>query len=84
MKLKRIDYTDHETEGSIPEAVTIELTGRELVYIARLVGEQSGNMADIVLDNGHIENGAVYAILSGVANGHFERGLDDWARVVAR
>jgi hypothetical protein len=84
VKLKRIDYTDHVTEGDIPETVTFELTAREAVYIGRLVAGQPGTMADGVLDNGHVENRAVYLALSEVANGHFEAGMDDWARVVAR
>lgn len=84
MKLKRVDYTEHEVEGSVPETVTVELTAREAVYIARLMGEQSHNMADLVLAEGHIENSAVYAVLSGIANAHFERGVDDWARVTAK
>lgn len=84
MKLKRVDYTEHETEGSVPETITVELTAREAVYIGRLLGSQSGNMADLVLDEGHIENRAVYATLSGIAAAHFENGLDDWARTAAR
>lgn len=82
MKLKRIDYTEHETEGPVPETITVELTDRELVYIARLAGGQSSMMADLVLDNGHIESSAIYATLSGVANAHFDAGLDDWAQAV--
>lgn len=84
MKLKRIDYSEHEIEGSIPETITVELTAREAVYIARLLGQHSHLMADVVMDGGHVENYAIHSVLSGVANAHFECGVDDWVRVVAK
>jgi hypothetical protein len=84
MKLNAITYTEHETEGSVPSAITVTLTARELVYIARMTGSQPATEANLILDSGHIESNAVYRCLNGVANSHFDGGLDDWAQVVER
>jgi hypothetical protein len=84
MKLNAITYTEHPEEGAVPATIQVTLTARELVYLARITGAQNGSQAAIVMDGGQVENRAVYACLSGVANSHFDAGLDDWARMLSR
>jgi hypothetical protein len=85
MKLKAITLTEHETEGVIPETITVEMTARELVFLAKTLGKQNGNVAETLLPGGTAESAEIYDCLTGdVANRFFDSGVEDWARVVAK
>lgn len=85
MKLKNIALTEHETEGAVPETITVEMTARELVFLAKTLGKQNGNAAEALLPGGTAECVEIYDCLTGdVANRFFDGGVDDWAQVVAK
>jgi hypothetical protein len=83
MQIEAMTFTQHEEEGAIPEKITVTMTAREAVWIAKVVGRLTGEQKDQILPGFHEECSEIYSCLTGdVANRYFEEGLAEWARVV--
>lgn len=82
MKLKKMTFTEHEVEGTVPESITVEMTPREMAFVMRMLGGMNDFRADAVLSGGRAELRDIYACLNSVVAGQFE-DLDEMVRVVA-
>jgi hypothetical protein len=82
MKLKEMTFAEHETEGTVPESITVTMTPREMAFIMRMFSGMNDFQADAVLSGGRAEMREIYACLRSVVAGQFE-DLDEMVRVVA-
>ncbi|MGX1483412.1 hypothetical protein RKD45_002488 [Streptomyces griseus] len=80
MKVKRIDLDDEE----MPERVLVELSHDEAVYLALMIGKQSGNDMNGVMPGGSRLGNSVYeGLAGGLFNRFYEDGVDGAAAVAS-
>lgn len=69
MKLRRIDLDDDE----LPLSVTVQMSADEALYLALLLGKQTGNMQEETLPGGASLD--LFSCLSFVMNSFYEGGV---------
>ncbi|MEC4833788.1 hypothetical protein R2362_03240 [Mycobacteroides chelonae] len=74
MKVKTIWFGDDEK----PESAEVELSMRELAWIATVTRHQSWTDVDNLLPGYGGENETIYDALSGIFNGFWEDGVDGY------
>lgn len=79
--MARIKQVNLDDEGN-PESALLALDAKELLYLALLLGKQTGLTADEVLPNDGSEvSSAIYGVLVGqLFNCYYEDGVEDAKR----
>ena len=81
MKVKRIDLDDEE----MPECIQVELSHDEAVYVALLIGKQTGTASENTMPGGaEFGSSVYYGLTGGVFNRFYEDGVDGAAEVARR
>jgi hypothetical protein len=81
MKVKRIDLDDEE----IPERVLVELSHDEAVYVALLIGKQTGTDSENIIPGGaEFGSSVYYGLTGGVFNRFYDDGVNDAAEATRR
>lgn len=81
MKVKRIDLDDEE----MPQKVVVELSHDEAVYVALLVGKQTGTSSEDVVPGGsELGSSVYYGLTGGVFNRFYDDGVTDAAKQTRR
>lgn len=77
MQLNTITFKPDVKGEAEPDTVTVTLTRREVAFIAKLVAGQSDIDSNEVMPGGSKEGSAIFrCLVYGVANPHYETGLD--------
>jgi hypothetical protein len=72
MKIRQVNYDDAER----PERATFEVTIREMAYLVRLLGDQSGNSMEATMRGSSDVD--CYSPLATLFNSHWDNGVDDY------